>query len=81
MPGPDGLASRVAAAKRGLATDDELLAAGMSRSGISRRVAAGRLTPIYRGVYLVGHSVPPPLAIELGAVIACSPAAFLGHFS
>jgi hypothetical protein len=80
-PGPDGLAARVAARQRGLATADQLLAAGMSRSGISRRVAAGRLRPVYRGIYLVGHPVAPPLAIELGAVLACSPDAFLSHFS
>src|SRR4051794_14787429 len=68
LPGADGLAAGVAARQRGLATADELLAGGMSRSGISRRVTAGRLTLLYRNVYLVGHPVAPPLAIELGAV-------------
>jgi very-short-patch-repair endonuclease len=36
---------------------------------------------MFPGVYLVGHPVAPPLAAELGAVLACSPDAFLSHFS
>jgi very-short-patch-repair endonuclease len=36
---------------------------------------------MYRGVYLIGHAVAPPLATELAAVLACSPHAFLSHFS
>ena len=36
---------------------------------------------MFRGVYLVGHTVAPPLASELAAVLACAPNSFLSHFS
>ncbi len=48
---------------------------------IETRVAAGRLHPIHRGVYAVGH---PNLTREgwfLAAVKACGPGAVLSHFS
>jgi very-short-patch-repair endonuclease len=69
----------IAARQRGLVTTAQLLAVGITESGISRRVAAGRLHRVHRGVYLVGHPVPPPLAMELAAVLACGPAAVLSH--
>lgn len=70
-----------ASRKRGLITDEELLAAGVGRKGVERRLKTGRIHRLYRGVYLVGHPVPPPLAMELAAVLACAPHAFLSHFS
>ena len=36
----------------------ELLACGLTASGIARWVAIGRLHRVFRGVYLVGHPVP-----------------------
>jgi very-short-patch-repair endonuclease len=33
---------------------------GLSRHAIDRRLKAARLHSLYRGVYLVGHSVPAP---------------------
>jgi very-short-patch-repair endonuclease len=77
----DRAIATVAAARRGLATTAELRAAGLSRWAIAGRVKEGRLHPMYRGVYLVGHPVAPPLAQELAAVLACAPYSFLSHFS
>jgi very-short-patch-repair endonuclease len=36
---------------------------------------------LHRGVYLVGHTVPAPLALETAALLACAPAAALSHRS
>ncbi len=47
----------------------------------TKRVNAGRLHPLYRGVYALGH---PNISLEglfLAAVKACGPDAVLSHFS
>lgn len=41
----------------------------------------GRLHRLHRGVYLLGHSVAPPLARETAAILACGPGAVLSHAS
>jgi very-short-patch-repair endonuclease len=46
-----------------------------------RRIRAGRLHEIHRGVYLVGHKVPPPLAVERAALLACGEWSVLSHRS
>ncbi len=43
--------------------------------------ATGRLHELHRGVYLVGHSVPPPLAAEQAALLAHRNQAVLSHRS
>jgi len=53
----------------------------MSAAAIERRLATGRLHPIHRGVYLVGHPVPPRYAAEMAALMACGEPAVLSHFS
>jgi len=49
--------------------------------GIQIRLESGRVHEIHRGVYLVGHKVPPPLAIEQAALLACGERAALSHRS
>jgi very-short-patch-repair endonuclease len=51
----DLLISRIAARQHGLITSEQLKACGLTDAGIGRRVAAGRLFRIHRGVYAVGH--------------------------
>jgi very-short-patch-repair endonuclease len=66
----------------GVVTLSQLVAAGLSRSAISRRVSSGRLHRVHRGVYAV---VPPAaLAPEgrwLAAVLASGAGAALSHRS
>ena len=57
----------------------QLLAAGVSRHQIDHRIAAGRLTEIHRGVFLVGHEVRAPHAHEMAALLACNLKATLSH--
>lgn len=53
--------ARLAAPQYGVVTRDQLRSAGVGDSAIDRRIAAGRLYVIHRGVYAVGH---PGLATE-----------------
>ena len=58
-----------------------MLDAGVTGRQIKLRLRNGRLHEIHRGVYLVGHTVPPPLAVEQAALLACGKAAVLSHRS
>ncbi len=62
-------------------TLEQLLWAGLTRSGITRRVQAGRLHRLYRGVYAVGHLDLSREGRWLAAVLACGPGAVLSHES
>lgn len=78
---PDARIARIAARQRGLATAEQLRGCGLGDAAIARRVGAGRLHRLFRGVYLVGHPVPPPLAWETAALLAGGPSAVLSHHS
>jgi very-short-patch-repair endonuclease len=69
----------IAGRQRGVVTRSQLRQAGLSEAAISRQLGSGRLHLLHRGVYLVGHAVPPPLARELAALLACGPTAALSH--
>ena len=71
----------LAALQRGRVSRDQLVAAGLSNSGVYRRVAAGRLHRLHRAVYAVGHPGPVPLGDETAALLACGPRAVLSHLS
>lgn len=62
-------------------TRRQLLRIGLSSAAIARRVAAGRLHPVHRGVYAVGHPLLTRRGRELAAVMACGPDAVLSHQS
>ena len=77
----DAIIDAIAQRQRFVVASWQLLAAGVSRRAIQHRVAIGRLHPIHRGVLLVGHPVPLPLALETAALLACGPGAALSHLS
>ena len=82
--GPPSLeAALVALASRqhGVVSLAQLLELGFSRDAIRGRVNAGRLMPLHRGVYAVGHLALTSRAKELAAVLACGPDALLTHRS
>jgi very-short-patch-repair endonuclease len=80
-----GLADRVigglAAKQHGVVARGQLLQAGLTPRQIEWRIHTGRLHEIHRGIYLVGHAVPPPLALEQAALLACGDASVLSHRS
>jgi len=63
--------ARIAGKQHGLVTRAQLLEAGISRSGIRRRVSRGALLPQYPGVYRVGHAAPGAEASYLAARGRC----------
>jgi very-short-patch-repair endonuclease len=80
-PEADRTVAALAAGQFGVVTYKQLEACGLRRGGIQRRVEAGRLQRLWRGVYAFGHS---ELRLEgrlLGAVFASGPGAVLGRRS
>ena len=59
----------------------QLLEIGVSARKIERRIAAGRLHPIWRGVYAVGRPELGRLGRWMAATLACGPEAVLSHGS
>jgi len=74
----DVLVARAAARAHGVLSTAELRACGLTAQAISYRVAIGRLHPIHRGVYAVGHASVTQDGIYLAAVNACGERAALG---
>jgi very-short-patch-repair endonuclease len=73
--------ARIAGRQHGVVRLDQLLWAGLTPKGITRRVKAGHLHRLHRGVYAVGH---PELSREgrwIAAVFACGEGAALSHGS
>lgn len=73
--------SAVADRQSELVTRAQLLALGLERGAIQRRVKRGLLYPLYRGVYVWGHPSPTPFARALAAVFACGEGAVLSRHS
>ena len=71
----------VAARQHGVVTLEQLEASGLGVGAIKRRVAAGRLQRLWRGVYTFGHSELRPEGRLLGAVLACGQGAVLSQRS
>jgi very-short-patch-repair endonuclease len=69
--------ARIAGRQHGVVTRTQLLAAGLSKAGIERRVRKGLLLREHRGVYRVGHRAPSIQARYLAAVLACGEGAVL----
>jgi hypothetical protein len=63
-----------------VATREQLLAFGVTRRQVDRRLASGRWKALHPGVYLV---VPFLLehSLEMAAVLACGEGAALSHYS
>jgi very-short-patch-repair endonuclease len=67
---PDDVIADLAARQHGLVARGQLLAAGIGSRAIVHRVDTGRLHPLYRGVYAVGHRVLSPRGRWMAAVLA-----------
>lgn len=67
--------------QHGVVTRAQLLANGLSGDTIQRRVSAGRLHPLWRGVYAVGRPEVDRRGRWMAAVLCAGPAALLSHSS
>lgn len=77
----DRLVAELAAEQYGVVSLAQLGAAGLGRGAVAHRVRAGRLHPVHRGVYAVGHRRLPREGWWLAAVLACGPGARLSHLA
>jgi very-short-patch-repair endonuclease len=73
--------AELAASQFGVVERRQLRALGLSDPAIARRISAGRLHRLRRGVYAVGHPVLGERGRWLAAVLACGPDAVLSHAS
>jgi very-short-patch-repair endonuclease len=71
----------VAAEQWSVLSIDELRACGLKPVAVAVRVRNGRLHPMHRAVYAVGHANPPLEGRFLAAVKACGAGAVLSHYS
>ncbi len=71
----------LASRQHGVVSRIQLVEIGFEPRAIDRRVEAGRLHPVHRGVYLVGHRAAPPYGREMAAVLACGQGAVASHRS
>ncbi len=74
-------AALVAATQHGTVSAAQLRQCGLSASAIGRRLQAGRLHRLHRGVYVPGHRRLPPLGWTAAAVLACGPGASASHLT
>jgi hypothetical protein len=75
----DWAIGRIAEAQEGVITGAQLSELGLGAGAIKHRVKLGRLRPIYRGVYTIGHRLLTPHGHWMAAVLACGPGAVLSH--
>jgi hypothetical protein len=78
---PDQAIAELATRQRGVVSQAQLVAAGLTPSAITRRVAAGRLHRLHRGVYAVGHTALPFVARLQAATLACGPQTVISSWS
>jgi Protein of unknown function (DUF559) len=79
--GWDEAIGRLATAQQGRVSREQLLGLGLGRGAIEHRLLTGRLRPVHRGVYAVGHEAPSREADWMAAVLAVGEGAALSHWS
>lgn len=77
----DGVVAELAARQHGVVARAQLTEIGLGRGAIRRRLEAGRLLPVHRGVYAVGHRRISPRGRLMAAVLAAGPGALASHRS
>jgi very-short-patch-repair endonuclease len=81
QPPRDRLVARLAEGQHTVISLDQLKTIGLTASAVRDRVAAGRLYPVYRGVYAVGNARLTKHGYWMAAVLAYGPKAVLSHRS
>jgi hypothetical protein len=78
---PDRTIARLAATQAGVVSHEQLRGHGVSPDAITHRLESGRLLPLHRGVYAVGHPEVGVKGRRWAAVLALGVNAFLSHHS
>jgi len=77
----DAAIAALAKRQHGVVTRGQLVELGLGRGSIEHRVRCGRLHPLHRGVYAVGHRALRREAWWMAAVLAAGPGAALSYRS
>jgi very-short-patch-repair endonuclease len=77
----DAAVAAIAARQHGVVSLAQVRALGLGDRAVQQRAARGRLHPVHRGVYTVGHPVLSADGQRMAAVVACGRAAVLSHRS
>jgi very-short-patch-repair endonuclease len=77
--GLDVRIAEVAGRQHGVISRDQLLELGLGKDSVDRRLSAGRLIPIHRGIYAVGHRNRSWESIWMAAVLAGGEGALLAR--
>jgi predicted transcriptional regulator of viral defense system len=80
-PPRDVAVKRLAERQHGVVSLPQLRTVGLGTDAVGKRVAAGRLTRLHRGVYAVGHGRLTLRGHWMAAVLAYGPTAVLSHRS
>lgn len=75
----DALIADLGAAQHAVLSRSQLRAAGLSDQQLDDRLRTGRLHPVHRGVYAVGHTLLSSGGRLMAAVLACGRGAALSH--
>jgi very-short-patch-repair endonuclease len=78
-PTRDEIVGRLADRHHGVVSREQLVAAGLTARTIGRAVQAGRLRPLLRGVFAVGHTALSRKGWWMAALLACGDGAALSH--
>jgi very-short-patch-repair endonuclease len=78
---PDAAVAGLAARQHGVVSRAQLLELGLGYRAIDERIGHGRLHPVHRGVFAVGHRVRTRDGTWLAAVLAAGPDAVLAFRS
>jgi REase_MTES_1575 len=70
---------KLAEAQHGVVARAQLSELGLGAGAIEHRIRLGRLRPIHRGVYTIGHRLLSQEGRWMAAVLACGPGAVLSH--
>ncbi|HEX5983659.1 MAG TPA: type IV toxin-antitoxin system AbiEi family antitoxin domain-containing protein [Solirubrobacterales bacterium] len=79
--GTDSKIGQLADRQHGVVSWRQLVDLGLGKDAIQHRISAGRLRPLHRGVYAVGHRVVPREGEWLAAVLVSGEEAALSHWS
>lgn len=79
--GLDSRIARLADAQHGVVGRQQLIALGVGKGSLEKRLRMGRLHRLHSGVYVVGHRVLSREARWMAAVLLAGPGAVLSHRS
>ncbi len=78
---PDEAIARIATWSGGVVGRAQLAALGLTRGAIEHRIRTGRLRPLHRGVYAVGHEAIQVRGRLVAGLLTAGPGAALSHRS